>query len=74
MPKTCITFAEFGARVMVEDKEVEHYAVQVDPVKKEVSCWIASEVGKVRDLFNTRILTSLTGVFSNKCRHFRSFG
>jgi len=35
-----------GARVMVEDKEVQHYAMHVDPVKKEVSCWIASEAGK----------------------------
>jgi len=31
---------------MVEDKEVQHYAIHADPVKKEVSCWIASEAGK----------------------------
>ena len=35
---------------MVEDKEVQHYAMHVDPAKKEVSCWIASEAGKVREL------------------------
>ena len=50
MPETCITFGEFGARVMMENNEVEHYAMQVDPVKKEVSCWIASEAGKVRQI------------------------
>ena len=48
MPETYIRFGEFGARVMIEDKEVQHYAMHVDPVKKEVSCWIASEAGKVR--------------------------
>ena len=32
---------------MIEDKEVQHYAIHVDPAKKEVSCWIASEAGKV---------------------------
>jgi len=48
--ETSITLGKFGARVMVEDKEVEHYAIHVDPVKKEVSCWIASEAGKVREI------------------------
>ena len=47
MPDTCIKFGEFGARIMIEDKEVQHYAILVDPAKKEVSCWIASEAGKV---------------------------
>jgi len=46
MPETCVTFGKFGARVMVEDQEVQHYAMHIDPVKKEVSCWIASEAGK----------------------------
>jgi len=58
MPETFLTIEKFGARVMVEDKEVAHYAVQVDPVKKEVSCWIASEAGKVREstrYYHTRI-------------------
>jgi hypothetical protein len=67
MPETCIRFGEFGARVMIEDKEVQHYAMHVDPAKKEVSCWIASEAGKVREpLFSllTLILpTNLLGVF-----------
>jgi hypothetical protein len=48
-PETCIRFREHGARVMIEDKEIEHYAIHVDPAKKEVSCWIASEANKVRE-------------------------
>ena len=47
MAETCIRFREHGARVMIEEKEIPHYAMHVDPVKKEVSCWIASEAGKV---------------------------
>ena len=54
MAETCIRFGEHGARVMIEGKEIPHYAMHVDPVKKEVSCWIASEAGKVRGpLFST---------------------
>ena len=49
MPETCIRFGEHGARVMIEDKEIQHYAIHIDQDKKEVSCWIASEAGKVRD-------------------------
>ena len=49
MPETCIRFGEHGARVMIEDKEIQHYAMQVNPAKKEVTCWIASEAGKVRE-------------------------
>ena len=68
MPETCVTFGKFGARVMVEDQEVQHYAMHIDPVKKEVSCWIASEAGKVRELLDTWILllllTSMTPLFS----------
>lgn len=42
---------------MIEDQEVRHYDMHVDPVKKEASCWIASEAGKVRDsLFTVDIL------------------
>ena len=48
MPETCIRFGEHGARVMIEDKEIQHYTIHIDQVKKEVSCWIASEAGKVR--------------------------
>ena len=50
MPETCITFGIHGARVMIENKKVQHYAMQVDQDKKEVTCWIASEAGKVREL------------------------
>ena len=69
MPETCVRFGEHGARVMIENKEIEHYAIHVDPVKKEVSCWIASEEGKVRhireSLFAVEILflTTNLGVF-----------
>ena len=49
MPETCVRFGKHGARVMIEDKEIEHYAMQGDPAKKEVSCWIASEANKVRE-------------------------
>ena len=63
MPETCITFGQFGARVMVEDQEVQHHAMHIDPVKKEVSCWIASEAGKVREL-RYLTLTSITLLFS----------
>ena len=34
---------------MIEDKEIQHYAINVDQDKKEISCWIASEAGKVRE-------------------------
>ena len=47
--ETCIKFGEHGARVMIEDKEIPHYASHVDLYKKEVSCWIPSEEGKVRE-------------------------
>jgi len=46
MPETCIWFGSFGARVMIENKEVQHHGMHVDPAKKEVTCWIASEAGK----------------------------
>ena len=48
MPETCIRFGEHGARVMIEDKEIQNYPIHIDQAKKEVSCWIASEAGKVR--------------------------
>lgn len=63
MSETSITFGEFGARVMIEDEEVPHYAISVDPVKKEVSCWIASEAGKVRVSLDTLIFFPLTFCF-----------
>ena len=51
MPETCIKFGEHGARIMIEEKEVPHFAIDVNSEKKEVSCWIASEEGKVRESF-----------------------
>ena len=49
MPETCIKFGKHGARVMIEDREVEHYAIEMNPDMKEVTCWIPSEEGKVRE-------------------------
>jgi len=46
MSETCIKLGELGARVMIENKEIPHYGIDVDPAKKEVSCWIPSEAGK----------------------------
>ena len=57
MSETCIKFGEYGARVLIEDREIAHYASHVDVTKKEVSCWIPSEEGKVREsLFVIEIL------------------
>ena len=60
-------FGGFGARVMIENNEIQHYATHIDSAKKEVSCWIASEEGKVRlfavDLF-IRMIPTILGVFS----------
>ena len=47
--ETCVKFGKFGVRVMIEDKEIQHYSIHVDAAKKEVNCWIASEAGKVRE-------------------------
>ena len=55
--ETYIKFGEHGTRVKIEDKEIPHYASHVDLAKKEVSCWIPSEEGKVREsLFVIEIL------------------
>ena len=53
----CIKLGEHGARVVIEDEEIPHYASHVDLAKKVVSCWIPSEEGKVREfLFALEIL------------------
>lgn len=44
-------FGQHGARITIQEKEVPHFAIHVDSEKKEVSCWIASEEGKVRESF-----------------------
>jgi hypothetical protein len=73
-PETCVRFRGHGARVMIEDKEIEHYAIHVDPAKKEVSCWIASEANKVREylVFRHRHLVqhyaTYLGVFGRMVR------
>ena len=71
MPETCIRFGEHRARIMIENKEVPHYAMHVDPAKKEVSCWIASEAGKVREPLFARHLVHL---WWNTSRPFRLCG
>jgi hypothetical protein len=47
--ETCIRFGKHGACVMIEDEEIQHYDIQVDMEKKEATCWIASEAGKVSE-------------------------
>ena len=71
MQETYLTFGGHSARVMIEDKEIPHYAINVDPEKKEVTCWIASETEKVcESLFRYDILFISTnlGLF---CRMVR---
>ena len=51
LAETCIKLGVYGARVMIENKEIPHYATQVDPEKKEVSCWVESQAEKVVNLF-----------------------
>ena len=38
---------EFSANILVGDKELEEYEVTVDASGTQVTCWVASEVGKV---------------------------
>jgi hypothetical protein len=70
MPENSIRFGEHGARVMIEDEEIEHYAIDLNPAKKEVICWIASEEGKVRNskyiliIFDILFIPTNLGVFS----------
>ena len=71
MPETCIKFGKHGARVMIEDREVEHYAIEMNPDMKEVTCWIPSEEGKVRELY-FRYCHHL--VHLNKSRTFQLYG
>ena len=51
--ETCIKWGEYGARVLIENKKIPHYNIKVDPEKKEVTCWIASEEEKVCESFFT---------------------
>jgi hypothetical protein len=57
--------------VMIEEKEIPHYAMHVDLAKKEISCWIASEAEKVGgSLFSLMILFIPTnlGLFGDMVR------
>ena len=49
--ETCIKLGVHGARIKIENKEIPHYAIQVDREKKEVSCWVESQAEKVVNLF-----------------------
>ena len=52
LEETCIKLGVHGARVLIENKEIPHYATtQVDREKKEVSCWVESQADKVVNLF-----------------------
>ena len=51
LEETCIKLGVHGARVLIENKEISHYATQVDREKKEVSCWVESQADKVVNLF-----------------------
>ena len=68
MSETCLRWEEHGARVMIEKKKIPHYNINVDPEKKEVTCWIESQAGKVRKFLFT--MTSVTLPHSNKSRRF----
>ena len=70
--ETCIKFGELGARVIIDDEEIPHYDIYIDSAKKEVSCWIASEAGKVRDFFFA--IDVLFSCSSNKSRSLRLYG
>jgi hypothetical protein len=55
MSETCIKWGEHAAqaRVMIENEEIPHYNINFNPQKKEASCWIESQAGKVfESLFN----------------------
>ena len=53
--ETSMKFGIHGACVMVENKKVQHYDIQVDSRRKEVSCWIESKAEKVCKSLFTRL-------------------
>ena len=69
MAETYISFGQHAARVSIEEKEIPHYAMSIDRAKKEVSCWIPSEEGKVRESFRCWHLAH-----SNTSRRFLQIG
>jgi len=50
MAPSRLEFKKFAAFIKVDGQELECHALSVDKEKKHVSCWIASEVGKVGSL------------------------
>jgi len=45
--QSCLTYADFKVSVLIDGKEIPHYGIETNEEKREVSCWIASEAGKV---------------------------
>lgn len=60
MSKSRLEFKKFSAAIKVDGKELECYAVLDDKSGKSVSCWIASEEGKVTVAFSSSFYPSLT--------------
>ena len=44
-----MTLCDYEAWIVVDGQEVEHYGIEVDDTSKEVTCWVASTEGKVRE-------------------------
>jgi len=42
-----LVFEDLQVWISVDGKELEQYGVHLDEGKREVTCWIPSEVGKV---------------------------
>ena len=53
------TFGTINAYIKVDGTGLTEYDVQIDEKKKSVSCWIASETGKVRSLCHCSIYAFL---------------
>jgi len=43
-----LVFEDLQVWISIDGKELEQYGVHLDEGKREVTCWIPSEVGKVR--------------------------
>ena len=50
MAPSRLQFKKFAVFIRVDGQELECHALLVDKEEKHVSCWIASEVGKVSSL------------------------
>lgn len=43
-----LQYKEFSAWIVIEGEEAQEFNVEASEDEKKVSCWIPSEVGKVR--------------------------